>query len=187
MGESNRSDGRKQQATRTETSPQREIATMVGVDSLAGWTVAVTADRRAEDQADMLRARGAAVLMAPMLAMGREDDDDLVGCTLDLLDDPPDLLVGTTAVGMRAWLATAWSRGLGSHLVDALDSVTIIARGTKAAGAFLSEGLEVSWRAPGETLSEVLEHLLELGVDGLRVAVQKHGGRSEEHTSELQS
>jgi len=149
---------------------------MAGMDSLAGWTVAVTADRRADDQAEMLRARGASVLMAPMLAMGRDDDDDLAACTVQLLDDPPDLLVGTTAVGMRAWLATAWSRGLGSHLVDALDSVTIVARGTKAAGAFLSEGLEVSWRAPGETLSEVLEHLLRLGVDGLRIAVQKHGG-----------
>jgi uroporphyrinogen-III synthase len=146
------------------------------VDSLAGWTVAVTAERRADDQAEMLKARGASVLMAPMLTMGRDDDDELVAATLDLLDDPPDLLVGTTAVGMRAWLASAWSSGLGSHVVDVLDSVTIIARGTKAAGAFLSEGLEVSWRAPGETLSEVLEHLLGLGVGGLRIAVQKHGG-----------
>jgi uroporphyrinogen-III synthase len=149
---------------------------MRAVDSLAGWQVAVTADRRAEEQAEMLRARGASVLMAPMLAMGRTDDDELITATLDLLADPPDLLVGTTAVGMRAWLASAWSRGLGSPLVDALDSITIIARGTKAAGAFLSEGLEVSWRAPGETLSEVLEHLLGLGVNGLRIAVQKHGG-----------
>jgi uroporphyrinogen-III synthase len=149
---------------------------MAGMDSLAGWTVAVTAERRADDQADMLRARGATVLMAPMLSSGREDDDELVQCTLELLNDPPDLLVGTTAVGMRAWLATAWSRGLGSPLIEALDAVTIIARGTKAAGAFLSEGLEVTWRAPGETLSEVLEHLLGLGVDGLRIAVQRHGG-----------
>ena len=116
------------------------------------------------------------MLMAPMLAMGRGDEDDLADCTAGLLDDPPDLLVGTTAVGMRAWLATAWSRGLGSHLVETLDSITIVARGTKAAGAFLSEGLEVSWRAPGETLSEVLEHLLGLGVDGQRIAVQRHGG-----------
>ena len=158
---------------------------MAGVDSLAGWTVAVTADRRAEDQAGMLRARGATVLMAPMLSMGREDDDDLVACTLDLLEHPPDLLVGTTAVGMRAWLATAWSRGLGSHLVDVLTDVSIIARGTKAAGAFLSEGLEVSWRAPGETLSEVLEHLLELDVAGLRIAVQRHGGECSWFTEAL--
>jgi uroporphyrinogen-III synthase len=160
---------------------------MVGMDSLAGWTVAVTADRRADDQADMLRARGATVLMAPMLSMGREDDDDVVACTLDLLNDPPDLLVGTTAVGMRAWLATAWSRGLGSNLVDTLDTVTIIARGTKAAGAFLSEGLEVSWKAPGETLSEVLEHLLGLGVDGLRIAVQRHGGECSWFTGALEA
>jgi len=146
------------------------------VNSLAGWAIAVTADRRAEEQADMLRARGASVVLAPMLAMGRADDDDLAAATIPLLDDPPDLLVGTTAVGMRAWIASAWSRGLGAQLVDTLDSVTIIARGMKAAGAFLSEGLEVSWRAPGETLQEVLEHLLGLGVDGQRIAVQRHGG-----------
>jgi uroporphyrinogen-III synthase len=77
---------------------------------------------------------------------------------------------------MRAWLASAWSNGLGSQLIDVLDSARIIARGTKAAGAFLSEGVEVSWRAPGETMAEVLEHLLYLGVDGQRIAVQKHGG-----------
>ena len=124
----------------------------------------------------MLKARGANVLMAPMLSMGRSDDDELDVTTRELLGDPPDLLVGTTAVGMRAWLASAWSRGLGSALVETLDRIEIIARGTKAAGAFLSEGLEVSWRAPGETLSEVLEHLLGLGVDGRRIAVQKHGG-----------
>jgi uroporphyrinogen-III synthase len=124
----------------------------------------------------MLKARGANVLMAPMLAMGRDDDDEIVASTLALLVDPPDILVGTTAVGMRAWLASAWSSGLGSQLLEALDSVRIIARGTKAAGAFLSEGVEVSWRAPGETLAEVLEHLLHLGVDGQRIAVQKHGG-----------
>ena len=160
----------------TETRPQRDASTIFGMGSLAGWTVAVTADRRADDQAEMLRARGATVLLAPMLSSGRTDDDLLVATTIDLLHAPPDLLVGTTAVGMRAWLATAWARGLGSALVDTLDAVTIIARGTKAAGAFLSEGLEVSWRAPGETLSEVLEHLLGLGVDGLRIAVQRHGG-----------
>jgi len=146
------------------------------MDTLAGWTIAVTADRRAEDQANMLRARGATVLMAPMLAMGREDDEDLVSTTLDLIEDPPDLLVGTTAVGMRAWLATAWSQGLGAPLLDVLETSSIVARGTKAAGAFLSEGIEVTWRAPGETLSEVLAHMLAVGVEGQRVAVQLHGG-----------
>ena len=151
---------------------------MLGMGSLAGWTVAVTAERRADDQAEMLRARGATVLMAPMLSTGREDDDTLLEATLDLLHDPPDLLVGMTAVGMRAWLATAWSGGLGAPLVEVLDSVQIIARGTKAAGAFLSEGLEVSWKAPAETSFEVLQHLLALGVDGLRIAVQRHGGDS---------
>ena len=65
--------------------------------------------------------------------------------------------------------------------------MTIIARGTKAAGAFLSEGLEVSWRAPGETLSEVLEHLLGLGVDGLRIAVQRHGGECTWFTDALEA
>jgi uroporphyrinogen-III synthase len=155
------------------------------MDSLAGWTVAVTAERRAEDQADMLRARGASVLMAPMLAMCREDDDELVGTTLDLLEDPPDLLVGTTAVGMRAWIATAWSQGIGAQLIDVLETASIVARGTKAAGAFLSEGLEVTWRAPGETLAEVLEHLLGAGVDGLRVAVQLHGGECDWFTGAL--
>jgi len=173
---SNGSGSRKAKITRPETRRQRESPTIGGMDSLTGWTVAVTADRRAEDQAEMLRARGATVLMAPMLAMGREDDDDLFVATSGLLDDPPDVLVGTTAVGMRAWIAAAWSQGLGAQLIDVLETSSIIARGTKAAGAFLSEGLEVTWRAPGETLSEVLEHLLGVGVDGRRVAVQLHGG-----------
>ena len=53
--ERNGSDGRKRRTTDPETSAQRDAVTMAGVDSLAGWTVAVTADRRADDQADMLR------------------------------------------------------------------------------------------------------------------------------------
>ena len=174
--ERNESRGRKRPATGSETFRQRDSSTIGGMDLLAGWTVAVTAERRADDQAEMLRARGATVLMAPMLAMRREDDGHLVASTIGLLDAPPDVVVGTTAVGTRAWIAAAWSSGLGSQLVDVLETSSLIARGTKAAGAFLSEGLEVTWRAPGETLSEVLEHLLAMGVGGLRVAVQLHGG-----------
>ncbi len=44
-------------------------------------------------------------------------------------------------------------------MLDALRGATVIARGAKATSALRGAGLEVAWRAPGESMAEVVEHL----------------------------
>lgn len=144
---------------------------------LTGWRVGVTADRRADDQVDLLRRKGAEVVHGPtMRIVPLEDDAQLAGITRDLLADPPAVVVATTGQGFRGWLEVASSWGLASPLHALLDAATLLARGPKARGAIRGAGLREAWSADEtESSSEVLAHLLESGVDGVRIAVQLHG------------
>src|SRR5436309_3005375 len=129
------------------------------MEPLAGWTVAVTADRRAAEQIAMLERRGASVLHGPVirtLPLGPEAG--LRAATAELVDRPPDVLVVTTGIGVRSWFASSWTWGLGEGLPDALAETQILARGPKAAAAVIGEGLGVHWRADGETMADVLDH-----------------------------
>lgn len=143
---------------------------------LSGFTVAITADRRAEEQAEFLRRRQASIWHVPVIRthpLG--PDDGLRDATDELIRRPPRYLVLTTGIGTRAWFEAARSLGLEEELLAALRGATVLARGPKAAGAAITAGLEVSWRAPRETLRDVIEHLEELGISGARVAVQLDG------------
>lgn len=146
------------------------------MDPLAGWTVAVTAERRARDQVEMLQRRGASVLLVPTVRAERVEDAVLRSATAAVVDRPPDLWVATTAAGVQGWIATAWSWGLGPALVRTLRRATILARAASTAGALIGEGFDVDWRVSGDTLTELLHHLRRRGVAGQRVAVLPHGG-----------
>jgi len=148
------------------------------VEPLAGWCIAVTAERRASEQGQMLEARGARVLYTPLVASSPCEEVALQARTNELLADPPDIVVTNTAIGVRSWIALASSWGLGAALHGLLARATLVARGTKAAGALMSEGLDVAWLSREETLADVVEHLVAGGVAGQRVALQ-HDGRLE--------
>jgi uroporphyrinogen-III synthase len=83
--------------------------------------------------------------------------------------------VATTGIGFRGWVEAAEGWGLGRRLLDALGSGTLIARGPKARGAIRATGLSDAWSPASESSAEVLEHLLDEGVEGRRIAVQLHG------------
>lgn len=159
------------------------------MEPLAGWTVAVTADRRSAEQIELLERRGAAVVHVPTIQtqpLGPEEG--LRAATAELVERPPDVLVATTGVGVRGWFASSWSWGAADDLHDALAGNTqILARGPKAAAAIIGEGLPVHWRAPGATTAEILEHLVgpDRGIRGRRVAVQLPGRRDAGFTSAL--
>lgn len=149
------------------------------VAPLAGFTVGVTADRRWEEQAELLRRRGAAVLHGPTIdTLYLADDHDLKVATAAVVDERPDYVVATTGIGMRAWLEAAAAWGLGAGLVDALRGARIVARGPKAAGAVTAAGLEVWARSGTERMDDVLAKLLSAGMEGRRVAVQEYGAES---------
>ncbi|MFE1956325.1 uroporphyrinogen-III synthase [Streptomyces sp. NPDC059524] len=165
-------DEEQQTAAGTGPEPQPEQAH----GPLAGFTVGVTAARRADELGALLRRRGAAVLHAPALRIvPLSDDSELLAATKELLAHAPDVVVATTAIGFRGWVEAADGWGLGEELLARLRGVEVLARGPKVKGAIRAAGLTEEWSPSSESMAEVLERLLAEGVDGRRVAVQLHG------------
>lgn len=143
---------------------------------LRGFTVGVTADRRADEQAVLLARRGARVVRGPSIrTLPLAEEPEVVEATEAVIGRPPSVVVLLTALGCRAWLSAAESLGLDRELRQALGSARVMARGPKAAGAAVAAGLEVDWQAASETAAEVRDALLAEGVTGRRVVVQRDG------------
>lgn len=143
---------------------------------LAGFTVGVTAARRADELGALLQRRGAAVLHAPALRIvPLADDSELLSTTKQLIDRAPEVVIATTAIGFRGWIGAADGWGLGDQLLTRLREVQLLARGPKVKGAIRAAGLTEEWSPVSESMAEVLDRLLEEGVEGRRVAVQLHG------------
>lgn len=154
---------------------------------LAGFTVAVTAARRADELGALLARRGAAVVHAPAIRIvPLPDDTDLLAASAAVLDARPEIVVATTGIGFRGWLEAAEGWGLGDKLLDVLAGARLLARGAKACGAIRAAGLVDDWTAEStESCDEVLGHLLAGGVRGSRVAVQLHGEPQPEFVAAL--
>jgi uroporphyrinogen-III synthase len=144
--------------------------------TLGGRTIGITAERRADEQADLFRRRGGAVLHGPTLRIFSVGDDEALRATcLDIIGRPPDFLVASTGYGMRTWLAAAEGWGLRDGLLAALGRARVANRGAKAASANGAAGLVEWWRAPNETLDEVVARVLTEPLSGTRVVLQLHG------------
>ncbi|MET0626903.1 MAG: uroporphyrinogen-III synthase [Acidimicrobiia bacterium] len=153
---------------------------------LEGFVVGITADRRADEQADLLTRRGARVVHGPMIRThSMVTDDALRHATEEVIAHPPDYVVANTGIGVRGWLTAAATWGWDDDLTSALAGSRVVARGAKAAGAMASIGVDVWWRAPSESLREVLARLLEEPLDGATVAFQLHGADSPEFAAAL--
>ncbi|MEA3075510.1 MAG: uroporphyrinogen-III synthase [Actinomycetota bacterium] len=158
--------------------------------SLVGFTVGITADRRAAEQGELLERRGASVVYGPSIVTEYlSDDEGLFRATEALIASPPDVVVANTAIGMRAWIESASAWGLDRALLSALAGATIAARGPKAASACVAAGLTVGFQAAGERLDELVAPLAALpsGLAGRRVAVQLHGSDADDFVGALSS
>ena len=148
----------------------------VDIAPLAGYTVGVTAARRADELGALLERRGANVVYGPAIRIvPLADDTELLAATRDVLARPVDAVVATTGIGFRGWVEAAEGWGLGKGLLDRLAGAKVYTRGPKAKGAVRAAGLVETWSPDSESSAELLEHLLESGVDGYRIAVQLHG------------
>lgn len=143
---------------------------------LTGFTIGVTAYRRADEQIELLERRGATVVHGaaiqthPLVA-----EADLAAATRALVERPPDCTLLTTGIGVRAWFEAAESLGLAGALLDALAQSVVLARGPKAHGAAVTNGLTVDWQTPNGWAAEMVDHLAGLDIAGARVAVQLDG------------
>lgn len=143
---------------------------------LTGFRVAVTSARRADELSALLRKRGATVTSAAAIAMvPLPDDNELRGHTEALIQTPPDIVIATTGIGFRGWVAAADGWGLTGDLLTALSSARIVSRGPKATGALRAAGLPEEWSPDSESSRDLLQYLLEGGIAGQRIAVQLHG------------
>ena len=143
---------------------------------LLGCMVAVTADRRREELAALLRRRGARVLEAPTLKLvPLEDDAELRAATRACIESPPDYVVATTGRGWRGWLSAAEGWGDARDLQSVLARATVVTRGPKATGAVRAGGLREQYAAESELCGEVLDWLRAQDVRGKRIAVQQYG------------
>ena len=127
---------------------------------LAGWRVGVTADRRADQQIEALRRRGADVVHGcTMRTLDLSNDARLLEVSLALLDQPPDTLVLQTGMGLTMWLDAMDGIGLGDRVRAALSGCEVLARGPKAVSAARRAGLEVVWSAPDELFAQIVDHV----------------------------
>jgi uroporphyrinogen-III synthase len=156
------------------------------MNSLDGYTVGITADRRWEEQAELLGRRGASIVHGPSIkTLPLGDAQPLRDATQRVIENPPDVVIANTGIGVRAWLAAAESWGLGDALIGALSESRLVARGPKASAALHTAGLDVAERAPSERLDEVIEMILSRPVDGMTVAFQMHGEPTPDATARL--
>lgn len=143
---------------------------------LAGFTIGVTADRRADEQMRLLAGRGAECVHGPVIRTHPVDcDDDLRLATEAVISDPPDLVVLTTGLGVRSWMEAADALQLGEELRATLQAVEVWARGPKAKGAAATVGFDVAWNAPNARYDDIVATLAERRVAGRRIAVQLDG------------
>src|SRR6478736_7464772 len=147
---------------------------------LTGFRVAVTSARRADELSALLSRRGATVTSAAAITMvPLPDDDELREYTEALIAAPPDIVIATTGIGLRGWIAAADGWGLAADLTEALGAARVVSRGPKATGALRAAGLPEEWSPESESSREVVQYLVEGGIAGLRIAVQLHGATDE--------
>ncbi|SDC98699.1 uroporphyrinogen-III synthase [Actinokineospora iranica] len=151
--------------------------TSTQIAPLAGFTIGVTAARRADELGALMERRGACVLYgAAIRIIPLADDSELLAATTSLLKGGPvDVAIATTGIGFRGWIEAAEGWGLGPQLVEVLKSADVLARGPKAKGAVRAAGLVETWSPESEASPELLDYLLRDGVAGKRIAVQLHG------------
>lgn len=149
--------------------------------ALSGFTIAVTADRRAEEQAELIARRGGEVMLGPVIkTLPLADEASLDLAMRRLVVDPPDIVVLSTALGVRGWFSAAESLGLDDELSRVIDAAEVMARGPKATGAALTYGVAADWQASSATYREIIELLASrssVHPDGraVRLAVQLDG------------
>lgn len=139
------------------------------------FRVGITADRRWDEQARLFADRQFEIVHGPtMRTIDLSRDETLRAVTVALAEQPPDYLIVTTGMGLRRWLEAAAGWGLDSALLAGLAAQTrIVARGAKAHSATRGANLDVWWKAPLETMHEIVDHLAAFDdVAQSRVALQ---------------
>jgi uroporphyrinogen-III synthase len=160
----------------------------MSIPPLAGYTIAVTADRRREEQVELLRRRGAEVIEGPTVRTEPLGDDEaLRDAIAAVIAQPPSITVMLTGLGVRSLFGAAESMGVGEQLLDAVSESEVYTRGPKATGAAVTAGVDVAWRTVGERSVELRDELAEAARAGARIAIVRDGDSEPHLARSLQS
>ena len=155
--------------------------------TLAGFRIGVTSDRRSEELISAFERRGAEVVHAPALRIAPLTESvTLHRDTRRVIDALPDYALITTAYGMRRWMEAADAYGLGPALHHVLDAASILVRGPKARGAVRAAGLDDVGAPDDERTSSLVDLLLSRNLRGRTVALQLHGMHDHQQVSRLE-
>ncbi|SDB80851.1 uroporphyrinogen-III synthase [Raineyella antarctica] len=143
---------------------------------LRGMVIGITAHRRAEDLIAAFERRGATTMHAPVLTVSSAGPDgELVAATREVVAARPDIVVVTTAYGMRKWIECADAAGLLDELVATLGAARMMIRGPKARGAVRAAGIDDSVAVQCDLTADIVDRLVGHGVSGLTIVLQAHG------------
>lgn len=102
-------------------------------ERMNGATIGITAARRADEQASLVRALGGTPLIGSSIDCDRPAADaDVAAQIAAAMSAAPTLVVAMTGIGVRHTLAVAQRAGLIDRLRSTLAQATVVARGAKA-------------------------------------------------------
>lgn len=143
---------------------------------LAGFTVGVTAGRRADEEIALLSGRGAECQHGPCAVARVSPADGVFRAQLDeVIATPPDVTVLTSGLGVQALFDGAEAHGLRDELREVIGRSDVVARGIDASVEAAVSDLDVTWTASGAGSTEVIDWLLARELDGRRVLIQADG------------
>jgi uroporphyrinogen-III synthase len=103
------------------------------------------------------------------------DDETVIADTRAIIAADPDVVLVTTAYGIRRWMEVADAAGLGDDLLAAMSASRILVRGPKARGGVRAAGLDDDGMSEAETTASLVDKVLEEHTGPLTIAVQAHG------------
>lgn len=151
-----------------------------------GALVGITAGRRADEQASLVRSLGGVPIVGSVLmSTPRTCDNPAADAVVQVLERPIDDAVFMTGIGTRLVFETAGALGALPAFVGAVSRACVFVRGTKARAALRTHGITWTMTADPPLSSTIRDELLRLGVRGRRILIQADGGDDEPLVHEL--
>lgn len=144
--------------------------------AMNGAQVGITAARRADEQANLVRSLGGVPLHGPSVDIDHPAPDDVLWATLDqMLAAPLDTAVFVTGVGARHLLDAAARTDVIEPLLAALRAARVVARGTKPRKVLREFAIPVEWTAHPAESRVIRDVLMSEPLTGTRILVQCAG------------
>jgi uroporphyrinogen-III synthase len=147
---------------------------------LAGCSILIAGVRHGTSLSTALERRGANVLRVPEPGNASAlHAGDLLTRTGELIADAPDVVVVTSGAGFRAWTRMVHANDLSDALFEMFARTRLVAWGPRAEGAVRHAGLTCELVVASDSPDEIGAYVRDRGLRGGRVAVQRHGARTD--------